>query len=366
MIHLLNKQNKLLPYQAFFVLIHAQIGIGVISMPYDVFIHAKADSWISIIVTGLVIQCVIFLIMYIMGKYPNESFFQVLQTMFGKWLARFILFAYFLYFIALCSLLLARYAVILSTWMMPLTPKWITVLLMICIIMYGVSTKLQVMARFFLLASFVFLIFIGFSIYAWKDGTWTFLSPIGNSGLKRTASGIYPAFSAFQGYETLLFLYPFIQGDGRTKLKVATFANIFVTLFYTFIMLTTIVFLSEAEIKLTPEPVLYVVKSFAFKIIERPDLLFTAIWIVLVATTIMIVFFNADLIVRHLTTEERSNRSLYILGVIVFLLSLIPNGIYEVNDWMAKFQPVILIFAIGLPIIYASIALLTKRKGEKQ
>src|SRR5699024_5498287 len=169
MIQLLNKQNKLLPYQAFFVLIHAQIGIGVISMPYDVFIHAKEDSWISIIITGLVIQCVIFLITFIMSRYPNESFFLILQKMFGKCIAYFILFFYFLYFISLFILLLARFAVILSTWMMPLTPKWITVLLMICIIIYGVSTKLQVMARFFLLASFVFLIFIGFSIYAWKD-----------------------------------------------------------------------------------------------------------------------------------------------------------------------------------------------------
>src|SRR5699024_5947219 len=115
-----------------------------------------------------------------------------------------------------------------------------------------------------------------------------------------------------------------------------------------------------------PEPVLYVVKSFAFKIIERPDLLFTAIWIVLVATTIMIVFFNADLIVRHLTKDEQSNSSLYVLYAIVFLLYFLPIGIYKVNDWINKFQTIILIFAIGLTLIYAAITLFVKGKEEKQ
>src|SRR5690606_41159333 len=46
-----------------------------------------------------------------------------------------------------------------------------------------------------------------------------------------------PIFPSFQGYELLMVLYPFVQADRKGVLKAATIANLFVTFFYTFIVL---------------------------------------------------------------------------------------------------------------------------------
>lgn len=349
----MKQKNKLLSYQAFFVLIHAQIGIGIISMPYDVFGKARTDSWIAVLLTGVVVQCIIFLFGYIMKHYPEHSARMLFEALFGKFIANILLFIYAVYFLALCSLLLARYAILLSTWMMPLTPKWIVIFLMVCIVIYGVTTGLQVMSRFFLLASVIFAIYFLFACYALKDASFTFVLPVGSTGFKGIVAGIMPAYEAFQGYEVMLLMYPFIAGTAKTKMKVATYANLFVTLFYTFVVLVTIVFLSEQEIKLTPEPLLYLVKSFSFKIIERPDLIFTSIWLILVATTIMVVFFHANLVVQLLIKDKQSNRTIYFLAMIVFLISLIPNGIYEVGRWLMVFKWPIYMMSIFLPICYA-------------
>lgn len=362
----MNQKNNLMPYQAFFILIHAQIGLGIISMPYDVFLKARTDSWISVLLTGVFVQVIIMVFALIMQRYPEHTFQELLEALFGKVLSKLLLFAYVAYFLLLCSMLLARYAITLSTWMMPLTPKWIVVVLMVCIVVYGASAGLQVMSRFFLIASVIFVVYFLFACYALKDASITFILPIGSTGWKGILGGIDPSFSAFQGYEIMLLMYPFIAGTPKKKWRVATLANGSVTFFYTFIVFVTIVFLSKEEIELTPEPLLYLVKSFTFKIIERPDLIFTSIWLVLVATTIMVVFFHAHLVAQFIVKDDKSPRVLYLLAIIVFLISFIPTGIYEVNNWLVLYRPVTYTFAVGLPILYAIVALLQKRKGGEE
>ncbi|MBN3545729.1 GerAB/ArcD/ProY family transporter [Fictibacillus barbaricus] len=51
--------------------------MAVISLPYDVFHKSKTDSWLSIILSGIVVQLLIVLIWLMAKKYPNSTLFGI-------------------------------------------------------------------------------------------------------------------------------------------------------------------------------------------------------------------------------------------------------------------------------------------------
>ena len=55
-------KRKLNTFQLSLLLLHAQIGVGMITLVTDVYFKAGVDSWISIIVAGSFIQILIFIL----------------------------------------------------------------------------------------------------------------------------------------------------------------------------------------------------------------------------------------------------------------------------------------------------------------
>src|SRR5699024_12649219 len=45
-------KTEISSFQLIFLLIHGQNGVGVITLPYDIFVKAKSDAWISVLITG--------------------------------------------------------------------------------------------------------------------------------------------------------------------------------------------------------------------------------------------------------------------------------------------------------------------------
>ncbi|WP_082406748.1 GerAB/ArcD/ProY family transporter [Bacillus sp. JCM 19041] len=64
-----------------------------------------------------------------------------------------------------------------------------------------------------------------------------------------------------------------------------------VTLIYVMVVLTSFITFSHGEMKLLPEPFLYMIKSFSLTIIERIDLIFLSLWSIIVITTYVIFIY---------------------------------------------------------------------------
>ncbi|MEJ8777914.1 GerAB/ArcD/ProY family transporter [Pseudogracilibacillus sp. ICA-222130] len=361
-----NEGKTILSYQLFFLLIQTQIGVSIVSLPHDVFNTAKGDGWISVLLTGVVVQCIIFMYMFIIKRFPTYSWKQVCEALFGKVIGKFIVLLYILYFICLASMTLAKYALLLSAWMMPRTPSWVLLLLMLIIVLYIVTAKLEAIAQFYVLTSVILLVYIGFNIYAWKEANLTFILPIGQSGVPHILEGIIKVFPSFSGIELLLILHIFVHAEKREILKVATISNVCLTIFYTFITLTSLVFLSPKELKLVPEPVLYLVKSFSFKIIERPDLIFTSIWIVLVATTLTMFIYATKYLSLHMYKKGKSQFVTIFLLVVCYIIAIPLRKVYILQTVSEYFQYAIIAFMVVLPLIFFLITFIFSKKEVEQ
>ncbi|MEI3613700.1 GerAB/ArcD/ProY family transporter [Pseudogracilibacillus sp. SO30301A] len=354
--------KEITQFQLLFVLIHCQIGVGIITLPNEIFLKAKGDSWMSVLLAGIIIQITIFIFGALMKRFPSSNLYGIIQFLFGKGFGKMIVILYSIYFMILGGFFLAKFAVILRAWMMPTTPKWLLVGLIVMIAVYIVKENLQIMARFLFISSITLIGFIGFSIYSLKEANFTYILPIGNTGVVPIMKGIPTTLFSYQGFEFLLLIYPFVQSDQKGLVKVATITNIIVTLFYTFIVMISLLFFSPNELKIVPEPMLYLVKAFTFKIIERPDLLFTSMWIVLVATTIIIVLYASSLGLSFVMNSNKRSIYVFIVAGISFFLAMSVYGVYEIDSVSRIFNPFIILFAIGFPILLLLIAIIFNKK----
>ncbi|MCR2822411.1 GerAB/ArcD/ProY family transporter [Lederbergia panacisoli] len=361
----MKSKHQISQFQLTIILIHAQIGVGIVSLPYVMFLKADGDSWISILITGVLLQVMIFLIWALMRRFPTQNLYMVLQSLFGKFIGKIISLLYCCYFLIVAGMVLAKFAFTLKVWMLPLTPQWLILLLMILTVIYLVIENLQIIARFLLLATLPLIVFISLSAYSLKFANYTYILPIGSNGFLHILKGIKAGFPSFQGFELLLVLFPFVQADQKSVLKAATVANVFVTLFYTFITLICLLFFSPKELELIPEPVLYLIKSFAFKIIERPDLIFTSLWIVLVATTIMSLLFASSIGLSTIVNAKSHKLFVFLSAIACFIIAFIPKGKFEIEALGKIDSHLVTYFAFAFPVIFLLISLIFKKKERR-
>lgn len=349
-------------FQLFFILIHAQIGVNVATLPHETFLIAQGDSWISIVLAGVLIQVMILIYGALMRRFPSYNFFEIIQILIGKWFGNIINFLIVLYFIVIGSIVLSRFSVLISIWMMPFTPKWVLALLVLLTTIYIATERLQVISSFFFLSSVVIIIYIVFGIYALKDANFTYVLPVGEAGITNIFKGVTSTLWTLHGFEFILFIYPLISSDHKGIIKTTSYVNICITIFYTFIVLASTLILSPDELKLIPEPVLYIFKSYTFKVIERPDLLMTSMWIILVVTTFTVIIYTSSLGLSVNFNMSRNKVLVCITAIAIYALSLTINGIYEVTKLAKAIIPFIAIFILIIPIMSLLLAIFMNKK----
>lgn len=357
-------KDKLNFFQLALLLIHAQIGVGMITLVNDVYFKAGIDSWLSIIVAGILIQCMIFVFGLLMKRFPDDHLFTILEKLFGKVIGKTMSFLLCLYFIFIGAVSITKYTVILKSWLLPITPKWIIIIGLILVTIYAAKDSLHVITRFYILAFFVIFLFLGFVMYSLKDANVTYILPIGKDGLLPIIEGSIQAIYAFQGFEYLLFLAPFTLGNYRQITLTASVTNWFITIFYTFVVLANQLFFSGEELKLITEPVFYLIKSFSFRIIERPDLLFTSLWIVLVITSTIVLYYIVSLGFASIINSKNRYPFLYVSTGISFIISMLLYGEERINYVIDRFYLVILSISLGLPTLLLIVSWITKKTGK--
>lgn len=362
----MTKGNKINLFQFALLLIHTKIGIGVITLANDVHHDAHSDGWISTLLAGLFIQLIIFIYWALIHRFPNQTLSEIAEMTLGKIIGKLVMILYIVYLIIVGAIMLTKYTVILKSWMMPLTPKWVLVSFMGVIGIYLGKENLHIISRFFMLASFVLLVFMGINIYALKDVNFTYILPIGSTGFTGILKGMFTSMASFQGFEYILIFAPFVLASPRQVIKAATLTNVFVTLFYTLSILTIELYFSAEELKLIIEPIFYIVKSYTFTIIERPDLLFTSLWLLVVITSVIALFYVTSLGLHHVFQTEERTIFVYIVAIISFVLSVSMYGEHRIDVIARKFHPIIIIFSSGLPLFLLLISLLRKKSGEEE
>lgn len=318
--------SKITQRQLFFLIAQIQIGIGFLSLPFDLQKVTDGDGWISVLFAGIVIQILISVIFALLKRFPSLNIYEISISLLGGFVGRIINIFYISFFISTQTIILILYHKIIKNWIAPRTPDWILLALVATVSIYLTRENLRIITRFFIIAFFPFFIILFLSIYSFKDINILYIMPIGSSGILRIIEATEEAVISMLGFEIILVVSPFVLGKKKTQIKTLSLVNLFITLFYTLNVFLCLTFFSPIEIKLIPEPILYMIKVQSFKIIDRTDLIFLSIWIIFITTSYMAYLYVSSVGAAALFNIKSHRKVVPYIASLSFITAIFFNG----------------------------------------
>lgn len=274
----MNNAESITSKQLIFVIIGAQIGMAVFSLPRLVSAEACQDACISVALGALVPLLQLLIIERLGRRMPDLNFFGMNKLLFGRWLGSALVVIYVAYVIFLQGTLVRVFAEITVIFLLPHTPIPVVALTVAMTIIFIVSQGARVVARlneilFWIILPLVFL----FMVPLFKNSDYTNLLPVGGAGIKAIALGIPPSFNAFSGTEVLLVFYSLVKRKDEV-LKAGLLGTSYTAMIYLLVTVESLLIWGPEMIQTFIWPVITVFKSTKVWVIERPELILLTVW----------------------------------------------------------------------------------------
>ncbi|REE70540.1 spore germination protein (amino acid permease) [Paenibacillus taihuensis] len=351
--------------QLFFLIVKTQIGIGLLSLPSDIQHSAKGDSWLSVLLAGAVIQLLLLIYWRLLKKFQGANLSQIIVSLLGRYAGKALNLIYYVFFILIAAYASTLYVQLIRTWMLALTPGWMLFLLIIGTSLYLACDNLRVIARFFVLASMLFIVLVLISFLTFSHETHlAYVLPLGQSGISPILEGSERTFFSMLGFEVSLYFVAQVQGERSGGIGVMSLSNVFVTIFYTYFVFICQIGLSPGALTQVNEPVLYILKGLSYQLFDRIDLIFLTIWIIPMTATLVCYLAIAG---KSLTVKQPSYRKLVVFSAITvfacgWILSAQEN-LDVFSKWL-EYSYLIMIAAVPLLLLLTSFLVKPNKKVE--
>ncbi|RNB79561.1 hypothetical protein EDM56_28980 [Brevibacillus fluminis] len=359
-------KDRLTAPQVTVVLFGAVVGVGVLSLPRLVASKAGVDSWIDILLAGLIAILIVSVISFIGTRYPEQSLIYYGPLLFGKWLGTLVLVIFLLYFLLFVGMVVRVSADVTKLFLLDLTPMEVIVIGLLSLSTYVVQHGINAIARFNELfqplSLFLLLLVLTQTL---RDADFGRLMPVLGDGLGPVLSGLPTTSFSFLGFEMLLFILPFMEKPKRSR-TAAIVSLLFVTGLYTIVTVICIAVMGAPEVTLLLYPTLTVIKNIEVPgaFIERLDSIMMLVWIPFTVTTIMLYHYCASLIASQMFKLQEQRVISMLFFPVVFLIAVLPRNDFEVSSLSDVISWVGMAMTIFTPLAMSVVYLLKNRRAK--
>ena len=323
-------RNLISTKQLFAILVIVMGGTGLIGLTGLVTDGVQQDAWISTLLSGILAFVGMNLILFLLKHFPNDDFIGISEKVLGKYLGRIPGIILFLFYLVFTALALRTLVDLSAVWYLPKTPIEITLITTLGLLFYLTRNGVKVMGRFqqiilWVLVPIIPLFMVPFLVH--KD--LLMVMPVGGSGLVPILRGIFPAFYAFFGFETIFILYPYVRNDADHKeiVKTANLAIVLVIIFKVFVVFSNIATFGHKEITFFLYPLLQYFKLLSFPVIERLEFFLMYFLVFMIFSSISVTFYMSNLsIEKVLKIEGYKNTGLF-LAIPVYYLTIYAQNV---------------------------------------
>lgn len=335
----------------------AMVGVGLLSLPQTLSRYAGVDGWIVILLAGLYSMIAVTPMAYIGSRFPGKSLIQYAPFLLGRFMGVLILLAFLLYFLLFGGIVLRISADVTKLFLLDMTPVEIIVIGMLVTSTYLIQNGINAVARFNELIQPTTLIILLFVLtQTLRETDFGRILPVLGDGIQPVLYALPPIFFAFLGYETLLFIQPFMEKPGKAKHASLVAIGSTMLLYLLLTVLSTAV-LGASETALVKYPTLAIIKSIEVPgaFIERLDSIMMMVWLPFALTTIVMFFYCASLITSQLLRMEEHRVVTLLYVPVVYLIAVLPRNVLEVeilSKWTSLFGCV-LVSVVPLLLVIA-------------
>jgi len=363
--------DAIMSNQMYSILVTNIIGIGILSLPRVLAEKAGPDSLI-VLTAGSVLFIIIALLMQMLvRKFPRKTIIEISDYLLFKPMGIIIGLLYIVYLILITSLEIRAFGEITKNFLLINTPIEVIIISFLLTIVYVVRSGIESIARLSVivlpLSVFPSIIVMFVAI---PDLDLTYFLPILRTPLPDLIKAVPQVFFSFLGFEFIVLLGYFVK-DTKNLKRTAVSSITFVSVVYFIFTAITISRFGIEENKNLIWPVVTLFKSVKLPgtLLESVEVVIMSTWLLSIFMTVAIAYYAATfLISRIFKSREHNYLALFFLPL-MYGLSLIPENIAEVYDYLDTFSNFFgVIMAFILPILLLLISFVRKKpkKGMKK
>lgn len=349
--------------QVFAFILQTQIGIAVLSFPYDLHKAAGRDGWISVILAGVCVQLVLLAYVLLCQRFPKQTLYEFAAHIVGKWIGKLISVIFVAHFALTTCLILLMEMIFVELWVLQYTNPWLIIVANCVVCLYLAKENIRIIARYHTLITLLIIVMLALLLTSYRTMDVRYLLPFGQGGLHAIVMGVKSSVLSFLGFEVLLVLNSDIQTKGKSLITPILWANSLATLFFLIVVLVCFVNFSSESLDFIPQPVPYYLNGISLPFLERLDLLFLSVWLVKVTATLISYFYCTGKGISQLFHLSDHRKVIYYLVPLLCIAGFFWRSESRVRmlEQVTKFESFIV---LSIPIVLLLLAWLRGKRGQ--
>ncbi|WP_233275754.1 GerAB/ArcD/ProY family transporter [Salibacterium aidingense] len=352
------EQFQVSPVMAFFLIHAMQVGIGVLGYQQVIAKVSGYDSWISILLAGIMVSILISIIYYLLN-HGRDDVIGIHKALFGRWAGDTLSFLFIIYLFILGIVVLRTYIEIVQVWVFEDLPTWVLTILAAYFLYYAVSGGFRAVTGLCVAGVFIPSVIFFILLMPLEYGKFLNLLPLFKTSFDKLMLGARESTLSFLGFELLLLFYPFLkeQRSSQKWAQIGHWTSVFV---YVVLMIVTLAFFSEPQLKMTIWPTLTLFKIIEFPFVERFEYLGISIWMVIVAPNIAMTFWAASRGMKRLFPMKQRSAV-----IILTILTVVVTPLIEDRENIDTFNDIISKIGFWTVLVYIPFLCLCQFLAEK-
>lgn len=272
--------------QIFLLMFVMQTGFVYISVQNLIIEHAHRDATIQYLIIAF-----IFFLQLLFYERMHQYMY----------LNSFVKALYLIYWTVYITIYVSYITYVLTIWVFPNTPTLVLITIFLSVCLYASISRPETAINIGVVLIPMLFLFLIFMFLTVKSLNVTNLLPLFYDRSNTWFKGFIYCTYAFSGAETYFVLRKYLVKSEKISKKTIAIYSIILTSFYLLSISFTLMYFALDEIKIIPEPILYILHAVEVTFVKRLDLFFVYIWLSWSLVTIV----NYVLVMRLLYFEKK-------------------------------------------------------------
>ncbi|CUA79011.1 GerAB/ArcD/ProY family transporter [Anoxybacillus suryakundensis] len=320
-------------YLVFFLVHTAQMGLGIVGVQRVIFVEARQDAWIAVLLSGLWIHLVVFVIYQTLKQTEHDNIFSLHTFVYGRVFGWMVNAAVVVYFLMAYTSILLGYVEMALTWMYPDFPLWGGALILVVLTvyaLYGGGFRLVAGVSFITFFMTIWIIIVFFQPLKYAE--WIRLLPIFEATPKQMANGVLKTAYTMLGFEVLYIIYPFVKEKGRAH-RYAQLGVLLTTFLVASVTIIAIVFFSPKQLEVTIWASLSMFTIVKFPFIERFEYVVIPLWLLVILPNLLM-FMWAMTRGGKALFHVKQKYLLFVFGLMSFFVAILFKRRATINEFI--------------------------------
>ena len=286
------KSQQINAFLVFYIIVAAQIGVGIHGFQRVLYQEAKQDAWISLILCFVLAHIVVTVMMKTLDMYGSNDLYGIQLELFGKYFGNFLNFLYAFYVLCAFLAIIINYIEVINTWVFPYLNSSFLCFTILFLVSYAFTGEFRVIVGICFFSFFFILWIPPVLIIPLKYSDLNLLLPILDNDLKDILKGVLSTTFTIIGFEYIYIVYPYIKEKDKYK-RFVHLGLLFTLFLYLAILLISLTFFSGEQLMKTIWATLTLFSIIRLPFIERVEIITICIWLIIILPNLCLAMWAA-------------------------------------------------------------------------